>query len=125
MGYPAAGPAAGPGADPTAREREGLSLKNDLLARWDFLASTKEQIKEKIPELTVQKLVALQERIAKLAKMWILIRSALPRRSPLLPTKPMPPKSWCDEPATSISSAISNRSRNQWAGALIFFSRNF
>ena len=50
------------------REREGLSLKNDLLARLDFLASTKEQIKEKIPELTVQKQVSLQERIAKLAK---------------------------------------------------------
>ncbi len=50
------------------REREGLSLKNDLLARLDFLASTKEQIKEKIPELTVQKHVSLQERIAKLAK---------------------------------------------------------
>lgn len=50
------------------REREGLSLKNDLLARLDFLAFTKEQIKEKIPELTVQKHVSLQERIAKLAK---------------------------------------------------------
>ena len=50
------------------REREGLSLKNDLLARLDFLAATKEQIKAKIPELTGQKQVSLQERVAKLAK---------------------------------------------------------
>ncbi|MBU4261231.1 MAG: YicC family protein [Proteobacteria bacterium] len=50
------------------REREGLSLKNDLLTRLDFLAATKEQVKEKIPELTAQKQVSLQERIAKLAK---------------------------------------------------------
>jgi uncharacterized protein (TIGR00255 family) len=49
------------------REREGLSLKNDLLARLDFLSATKEQISEKIPEMTVQKQASLQERIAKLA----------------------------------------------------------
>ena len=49
------------------REREGLSLKIDLLARLDFLSATKEQISEKIPEMTVQKQASLQERIAKLA----------------------------------------------------------
>ncbi len=49
------------------REREGLILKNDLLARLDFLHTTKRQIEEKIPELTLQKQMTLQERIAKLA----------------------------------------------------------
>jgi uncharacterized protein (TIGR00255 family) len=49
------------------REREGLSLKNDLLTRLDFLAATKEQVKEKIPELTALKQASLQERVAKLA----------------------------------------------------------
>jgi len=49
------------------REREGLSLKNDLLARLDFLSVTREKISEKIPELTAQKQTSLQERIAKLA----------------------------------------------------------
>jgi len=48
------------------REREGLSLKNDLLGRLDFLAATRERISDKIPELTGQKLTALEERIAKL-----------------------------------------------------------
>ncbi|MEW6521719.1 MAG: YicC/YloC family endoribonuclease [Thermodesulfobacteriota bacterium] len=49
------------------REREGLSLKNDLLARLEFLAATKAQIHDRVPELTVQKLTLLQERITKLA----------------------------------------------------------
>jgi uncharacterized protein (TIGR00255 family) len=49
------------------REREGQSLKNDLLARLDFLSATKEQIKERIPELTGQRQTSLQERVAKLA----------------------------------------------------------
>ncbi|RJX29503.1 MAG: YicC family protein [Desulfurivibrio sp.] len=50
------------------REREGLSLKNDLLARLEFLAGTREQIHDRVPELTGQKLALLQERIAKLTK---------------------------------------------------------
>lgn len=48
------------------REREGLSLKNDLLSRLDILAATRERISDKIPELTGQKQAALEERIAKL-----------------------------------------------------------
>ena len=48
------------------REREGLSLKNDLLSRLDILSATRERISDKIPELTGQKLTALEERIAKL-----------------------------------------------------------
>ena len=48
------------------REREGLSLKNDLLSRLDILGATRERISDKIPELTGQKQAALEERIAKL-----------------------------------------------------------
>jgi uncharacterized protein (TIGR00255 family) len=48
------------------REREGLSLKNDLLSRLNILSATRERISDKIPELTGQKLTALEERIAKL-----------------------------------------------------------
>ena len=49
------------------REREGLSLKNDLLSRLNILSATRERISDKIPELTGQKQAVLEERIAKLA----------------------------------------------------------
>jgi uncharacterized protein (TIGR00255 family) len=49
------------------REREGLSLKNDLLARLDLLAAARERIGARIPELTEQKKAVLEERIGKLA----------------------------------------------------------
>ncbi|MCB2181389.1 MAG: YicC family protein [Desulfobulbaceae bacterium] len=50
------------------REREGISLKKDLLARLDFLSTTKERIEEKIPQFTLQKQQTLQERIGKLTE---------------------------------------------------------
>ena len=50
------------------REREGESLKNDLLGRLDTLQETKNLIEEKIPQLTLEKQKSLQERVAKLTE---------------------------------------------------------
>lgn len=50
------------------REREGQSLKTDLLQRLDFLQETQQIITARIPELVLQKQVALQERIVKLTE---------------------------------------------------------
>ncbi len=49
------------------REREGASLKKDLLERLDFLHTTKGNIEKEIPRLTTAKQQALQERISTLA----------------------------------------------------------
>ncbi len=48
------------------RQREGKSLKTDLLERLDLLTEVRKQIGERIPELTVQKQEALRERVLKL-----------------------------------------------------------
>lgn len=49
------------------RQREGESLKKDLLERLDLLAEVRKQIGERIPELTAQKQEALRERVTKIA----------------------------------------------------------
>lgn len=48
------------------REREGSSLKNDLLQRVQFVSDTVKKIEEKAPALVEQKKLALQERLNKL-----------------------------------------------------------
>ena len=50
------------------REREGQSLKDDLLSRLYFLSSTTAQIEEKIPELVRLKHKKLQERLEKISE---------------------------------------------------------
>lgn len=49
------------------RQREGLSLKLDLLQRLDLLTEVGKQIAARIPELTVQRMETLRDRVAKLA----------------------------------------------------------
>jgi uncharacterized protein (TIGR00255 family) len=48
------------------REREGVSLKKDLLERIDSIQDTVNGIETRIPDLVTQKKTALQERIVKL-----------------------------------------------------------
>ena len=48
------------------REREGASLKNDLMQRLQFVYDTVKKIGEKIPDLVDQKKQALKERVSKL-----------------------------------------------------------